>query len=103
MRCHIADNNIPNFPLFETLITAVAPFSTLVSDYIQQLCSSLKRLPCCPRSAEGRKRIISEIVRTLSPSTDQKPPAAGGMPSAEVLATIPFKQKDGFPPTYKVR
>lgn len=58
-------------------------------------------LRCC-RSAEGRKRITLEIVRTLSANTDQKPPAGFGRPSAAALAAIPFKQKAGFPPPYKV-
>lgn len=53
------------------------------------------------RSAEGRKRIISEIVQTLSPHYDCTS-APASVPPASALASIPFKQKPGFPPPYKV-
>ena len=41
-------------------------------------------------------------MRTLTASSDQKAPASFGAPSPGVLATIPFKQKAGYPPPYKV-
>ncbi len=53
------------------------------------------------RSAEGRKRIISEIVQTLSPHREQAP-APASVPPPAALASIPFKQKPGFPPPYMV-
>ena len=53
------------------------------------------------RSAEGRKRIISEIVQTLSPHREQAP-ALASIPPPAALASIPFKQKPGFPPPYMV-
>ncbi|BDA45426.1 probable E3 ubiquitin-protein ligase HUWE1 [Coccomyxa sp. Obi] len=65
--------------------------------------ASFYLMAVCIRSAEGRKRIISEIVRTLSATSDQKAPASFGAPSPGVLATIPFKQKAGYPPPYKVK
>ena len=53
------------------------------------------------RSAEGRKRIISEIVQTLSPHREQTP-APASIPPPAALASIPFKQKSGYPPPYMV-
>ncbi|CAL8470976.1 g10518 [Coccomyxa elongata] len=65
--------------------------------------ASFYLMAVCIRSAEGRKRIISEIVRTLTATSDQKAPASFGAPSPGVLAAIPFKQKAGYPPPYKVK
>lgn len=57
-----------------------------------------------PRSAEGRKRIVSELVRSLSGKEDGAKPGAAeaASPSPAALATVPFKATPGFPAPYKV-
>jgi hypothetical protein len=58
------------------------------------------------RSAEGRKRIIAELVRTLSgkEGSSGRPgsaKAAPVQPSPAAQASIPFREKPGYPPPYK--
>lgn len=57
---------------------------------------------CWRRSAEGRKRIITEIVRTLNGDLEPKPLKTIPAPAA-ALAEIPFRQQPGSPPPHKVR
>ena len=57
-----------------------------------------------PRSAEGRKRIVSELVRSLGGKEEGAKPGAAEAPSPSpaALATVPFKATPGFPAPYKV-
>lgn len=58
-------------------------------------------LSICIRSAEGRRRIVSEIVYTLTPSdkADQRSEEQSIVRSA---ASNPYKAQPGFPAPHKV-
>jgi hypothetical protein len=58
------------------------------------------------RSAEGRRRIIREVARTLAhadaPSAERrKASAAPAAPTSRADASLPFVAKPGWPPPYK--
>ena len=59
-------------------------------------------LSICIRSAEGRRRIVSEIVHTLNPSdkTDQQ---AEEQVTARRSALNPYTAQPGFPAPHKVQ
>jgi hypothetical protein len=70
--------------------------------------SLLSFTPC--RSAEGRRRIISEIVKTLAPAaaddqSQQRGPAAAVAPAGAALLAArdsPYLSKPGSPPPFTV-
>ncbi|KAI7840921.1 hypothetical protein COHA_005353 [Chlorella ohadii] len=62
------------------------------------------------RSAEGRRRVIAEIVRTLAHSPDEQQKEAKGSAAATAAAAAaaaavdsPFMSRPGCPPPYKVK
>ena len=57
-------------------------------------------LSICIRSAEGRKRIVNEIVQTLNPS--DKPEARSDEQTMRRPASNPYKVQPGFPAPHKV-
>ena len=59
-------------------------------------------LSICIRSAEGRKRIVNEIVHTLSPS-DKVESKSDEQAVVRRPASNPYKVQPGFPAPHKVR
>lgn len=59
-------------------------------------------LSICIRSAEGRKRIVNEIVHTLSPS-DKAETKSDEQGAVRRPASNPYKVQPGFPAPHKVR
>lgn len=59
-------------------------------------------LSICIRSAEGRKRIVNEIVHTLSPS-DKAESKSDEQGVVRRPASNPYKVQPGFPAPHKVR
>ena len=58
-------------------------------------------LSTCIRSAEGRKRIVNEIVQTLSPS-DKADSKLEEQATVRRAASNPYKVQPGFPAPHKV-
>lgn len=58
-------------------------------------------LSTCIRSAEGRKRIVNEIVQTLSPS-DKVDSKLDEQAAVRRAASNPYKLQPGFPAPHKV-
>ena len=58
-------------------------------------------LSTCIRSAEGRKRIVNEIVQTLSPS-DKADSKSDEQTAVRRAASNPYKAQPGFPAPHKV-
>lgn len=58
-------------------------------------------LSTCIRSAEGRKRIVNEIVQTLSPS-DKAETKSDEQTAVRRAASNPYKVQPGFPAPHKV-
>ena len=58
-------------------------------------------LSTCIRSAEGRKRIVNEIVQTLSPS-DKADSKLDEQTAVRRAASNPYKVQPGFPAPHKV-
>ena len=58
-------------------------------------------LSTCIRSAEGRKRIVNEIVQTLSPS-DKTESKSDEQTAVRRPASNPYKVQPGFPAPHKV-
>lgn len=58
-------------------------------------------LSTCIRSAEGRKRIVNEIVQTLSPS-DKADSKSDEQAAVRRAASNPYKVQPGFPAPHKV-
>ena len=80
-------------------LTHLSAPSTTLQGLTEQAAFFL--LSICIRSAEGRRRIVSEIVQTLNPSdrSEQRPEEHGPVQRA---ASNPYKVQPGFPAPHKV-
>ncbi len=80
-------------------LTHLSEPSTTLQGLTEQAAFFL--LSICIRSAEGRRRIVSEIVHTLNPSdkSEQRPEEQGTVRRA---ASNPYKVQPGFPAPHKV-
>ena len=80
-------------------LTHLSEPSTTLQGLTEQ--SAYFLLAICIRSAEGRRRIVSEIVNTLSPS-DKAEPGAEEQGPVRRPASNPYQAQPGFPAPHKV-
>lgn len=80
-------------------LTHLSEPSTTLQGLTEQAAFFL--LSICIRSAEGRKRIVSEIVQTLNPS-DKGEQRAEEQAVVRRPASNPYKAQTGFPAPHKV-
>ncbi|DBB00800.1 TPA: hypothetical protein ACH3X1_000730 [Trebouxia sp. C0004] len=81
-------------------LTHLSEPSTTLQGLTEQAAFFL--LSICIRSAEGRRRIVSEIAHTLNPSdrSEQRPEHQSGVRRA---ASNPYRAQPGFPAPHKVK
>ena len=80
-------------------LTHLSEPSTTLQGLTEQAAFFL--LSTCIRSAEGRKRIVNEIVQTLSPS-DKVENKSDEQTAVRRPASNPYKVQPGFPAPHKV-
>ena len=80
-------------------LTHLSEPSTTLQGLTEQAAFFL--LSICIRSAEGRKRIVSEIVQTLNAS-DKTEQRAEEQAVVRRPASNPYKAQPGFPAPHKV-
>ena len=80
-------------------LTHLSEPSTTLQGLTEQAAFFL--LSICIRSAEGRRRIVSEIAQTLNPSdrSEQRPEDQSIVRRA---ASNPYRAQTGFPAPHKV-
>ena len=80
-------------------LTPLSEPSTTLQGLTEQAAYFL--LSICIRSAEGRRRIVSEIVSTLNPS-DKAEQSTEEQGAVRRAASNPYQVQPGFPAPHKV-